>query len=150
VCHNLAAFRRLSGDERRLLLCALALMPLAQAMVKILPLPRLMSFFDLQTVAAGHEPDCSPEKLAAVASTQKVFRLIERKFPFWPGKCFAQALVARSFLRRQGVPCLLILGAKQFQDKRQQSLQAHAWLKVGGGIVTGGCQPSFIPVAFFI
>ena len=150
VCHNLAAFRRLSGYERRLLLGALALMPLAQAAVKILPLPRLIDLFKLQTVAPDYEPASPPESLAAVASARKVFRVIERKFSFWPGKCFAQALAARLFLRRQGVSCLLVLGAKRFQDERRQSLQAHAWLKAGGQIVTGGGGQDYIPVAFFI
>jgi len=141
---------RLSGYERRFLLLALALMPLAQVVVKILPLPRLMALFSLQTVASDYQPACSPENLAAIASARKVFRVIERKFFFWPGKCFAQALVARFFLRRQGVSCLLVLGARQFEDTPGQALQAHAWLKAGGQIVTGGDGRDYIPVAFFV
>jgi len=141
---------RLSGCERHLLLLALALLPLAQTVVRILPLPRLMALVGLQTVAPDYQPACSPENLAAIASARKIFRIIERKFFFWPGKCFAQALVARFFLRRQGVSCLLVLGARQFEDTPRQSLQAHAWLKAGGQIVTGGNGRDYIPVAFFV
>jgi len=73
---------RLGGDERRLLLGALALLPLAQLAARFLPLPKLIRFFRLQKATPDDEPLCPPEKLAAVVSARKIFRVIERKFFF--------------------------------------------------------------------
>jgi len=158
VFRNLAAFRRLSGHERRLLLSALALLPLAQVAARLLPLPKLIALFHLQSSTASAEAACRtaclPEHLAAVMAMRKIFGVIDRKFSFWPGKCLAQALVARFFLRRQGIPCLLILGAKQSARlsgaDEPPSLRAHAWLKAGGVAVTGDGARDYIPVAFFL
>ena len=145
---------RWRGDERRLLLGALALLPLAQMAVRFLPLPRLIRIFHLQATESTDERIPLPEPLAehvAVAMTmRKIFRVIDRKFSFWPGKCFAQALVARFFLRRRGIPCLLILGAKQLGEEARRSLRAHAWLRTGSLVVTGDGPNDYIPVAFFI
>ena len=153
VFHNLAAFMRLRSDERHLLLGALALLPLAQIAAHLLPLPKLIRLFDLRTTApasqSGGLADL-PEHLAAATAMRKIFRVIERKFYFWPGKCLAQALVARFFLRRRGVACLLILGAKQSTDEAGQLLRAHAWLKAGDIIITGDGVTDYIPVVFFI
>ena len=152
---------RLSGDERRLLLGALALLPLAELAARFLPLPKLIHLFHLRTVGPVCQPvrlvsdvaRCPPEHLMAAMAMRKIFRVIDRKIFFWPGKCLAQALVARFFLRRQGVPCLLSLGAKQsgYQsgDETRQSLRAHAWLQAGDVVVTGDGAQDYIPVAFF-
>jgi len=170
---------RLSGDERRLLFGALALLPLAEMAARFLPLPKLIRLFHLRTTTPVCHPPARaavgggkdkpvdevayhvtgqtagpPEHLAAAMAMRKIFRVIERKFYFWPGKCLAQALVARFFLRRRGVSCLLILGAKQSGNQpgneARPSLRAHAWLKVGDIAVTGDGVLDYIPVAFFI
>ena len=149
---------RWRGDERCLLLGALALLPLAQMAVRFLPLPKLIRLFDLRTAAPACQGISLAEHLAAATTMRKIFRVIDRKFFFWPGKCLAQALVARFFLRRRLVPCLLILGAKQSRNQsREQSgdealppLRAHAWLKTGDVVVTGDGSTDYIPVAFFI
>ncbi|MDR3088981.1 MAG: lasso peptide biosynthesis B2 protein [Desulfobulbaceae bacterium] len=153
--HNLAAFRRLESRERFLLLAALALLPWAQLAVAVLPLPKLMRLAHLRSVPADYQLD-GPSAASATAClsrqarVRKIFRIIERKFPFWPGRCLAQALVARFFLRRQGVTCLLILGAKHFYAQPGQAFKAHAWLKSGGVVITGDGHEQYIPVAHFL
>ena len=52
----------------------------------------------------------------------------------WRSDCVVQALAARRWLARGGVGSSLCIGVR----KDEQGFQAHAWLKVGDRVVTGG------------
>ena len=52
----------------------------------------------------------------------------------WRSDCVVQALAARRWLARGGVGSNLCIGVRN----DAQGFQAHAWLKVGERIVTGG------------
>ncbi|ABQ25557.1 lasso peptide biosynthesis B2 protein [Geotalea uraniireducens] len=52
----------------------------------------------------------------------------------WDCKCLAQAMTGKAMLKRRGVPSTLYLGVAK--DKEQ--LAAHAWLRCGDIILTGG------------
>lgn len=53
--------------------------------------------------------------------------------PF-PATCMVRALAAKNILARKGVPCTLYLGV----HKLGKGFGAHAWLRVGSVVVTGG------------
>ncbi len=53
----------------------------------------------------------------------------------WDGRCFAQALAAAAMLRRRGVEGTVSFGVR---DEESAGFTAHAWLRVGSRVVTGG------------
>ncbi|MBW4890012.1 lasso peptide biosynthesis B2 protein [Mucilaginibacter sp. HMF5004] len=54
----------------------------------------------------------------------------------WRTKCFEQALAAKMMLKRRGVISTMFFGV--YKDTVTNKLNAHAWLKSGDKIVTGG------------
>jgi hypothetical protein len=57
----------------------------------------------------------------------------------WRADCLVQALAARRWLARGRIASSICIGVR----KDQQGFQAHAWLKVGERIVTGGDISSY-------
>lgn len=72
---------------------------------------------------------------------------IVSKYTPWESKCLVQALTAQKMLKRHKISSTLYLGlSKDGTD----SLKAHAWIRCGQAIVTGGCNKSqFTEVAKF-
>ena len=60
----------------------------------------------------------------------------------WRATCLVQALAAKRWLNRMGIASHLKLGARQGKDR---SLDAHAWLEIGGRIVVGGDSADYQP-----
>ena len=64
----------------------------------------------------------------------------------WRSNCLARAIAAKIMLRRRKIASTLYLGLKKNADR----LEAHAWLRVGQQIVTGGAiQSQFKVISFF-
>lgn len=64
----------------------------------------------------------------------------------WRSNCLARAIAAKIMLRRRRITSTLYLGLKRNADQ----LEAHAWLRSGEKIVTGGeNQHQFKVVSFF-
>jgi Transglutaminase-like superfamily len=57
-----------------------------------------------------------------------------RRVP-WDGRCLAQALAATAMLRCRGVEGTVSLGVREGEPA---GFEAHAWLRVGSRVVTGG------------
>lgn len=65
----------------------------------------------------------------------------------WESKCLVQALTAQRMLKKQGVCTTLYLGVNR---DSQNNMLAHAWLRCGEYIVTGGYEKSgYVVVAKF-
>ena len=62
----------------------------------------------------------------------------------WRADCLVQALAGERWLRRRGVSAHIVIGVHQTGPA---PLDAHAWLKAGDRIVTGGDVSTFIPLA---
>lgn len=60
----------------------------------------------------------------------------------WRADCLVQALAARRWLERAGVATELCIGVR-----KETGFEAHAWLKVGDAVVTGGDIGGFVPLA---
>jgi hypothetical protein len=58
-----------------------------------------------------------------------------KKYVPWPMRCFAEAITAKKMLDRRGISSTLYLGLSKKDDRQ---LIAHAWLRSGNIIVTGG------------
>jgi hypothetical protein len=70
----------------------------------------------------------------------------------WRSDCVVQALAARRWLARRKIASSICIGVR----KDEQGFQAHAWLRVGDRIVTGGdissyseLPPSRVPQGLF-
>lgn len=64
----------------------------------------------------------------------------------WRSNCLARAIAAKIMLRRRKIASTLYLGLKKNADR----LEAHAWLRAGEKIVTGGTIKSqFKVISFF-
>lgn len=59
----------------------------------------------------------------------------------WRADCLVQALAARHWLARYGIASALCIGIRN-----EAEFEAHAWLKVGQDVVTGGDISSFAPL----
>lgn len=71
-------------------------------------------------------------------------RAAARRLP-WHPVCLPQALTAQWMLRRRGVPSTLYLGVDP-----GSRYDAHAWVRAGRLIVTGGpLRPEFVVVSTF-
>jgi hypothetical protein len=53
----------------------------------------------------------------------------------WDGRCLAQAIAATGMLRRRGLEGTVSIGVSAGQSAQ---FDAHAWLRVGTCVVTGG------------
>lgn len=65
----------------------------------------------------------------------------------WHTTCLERAIAAKWMLSRRQVPSTLYLGAR----RSGPGLTAHAWLRSGPAIVTGGIEESaqYLPIAWF-
>ena len=61
----------------------------------------------------------------------------------WRADCLVQALAAERWLTQKGVATVLCIGARKDE---QSQFHAHAWLKAGETIVTGGDIGAYAPL----
>ena len=85
----------------------------------------------------AHDP-LSREQDALVDRVAYIIPIMGLRVP-WRSDCLVQALAARRWLLRANVVSHVCLGVR----KDNQALKAHAWLKVGERIVTGGDISSY-------
>ena len=127
-----SALRKRSWSERTLLFEALFWLGVARFSVLVIPFryiaPHLGSHM--------HVTPTESESKQAITTRHvgQAVRLVARHTP-WYSNCLAQAIAAKTMLRLRGIPSTLYLGATKEED---QELYAHAWLRSGGLIVTGG------------
>ena len=139
---KLVKFVRLPAPDRALLLEAVS------ALVTAGVLLRLMRFSRLAARLGRHMAE-SPERSDA-ASTDLALRIrwaVEtsaRHLP-WKPVCLPQAVAAQWMLRRRRIASTLYLGVNP-----AEGLDAHAWVRAGTVIVTGGPrQEQFAVVSSF-
>ena len=121
---RLASLRRLTPAERRTLMLAAALLVVVPLLIRLVPLPRLLS---LPCGRAGG--GLAPERVA---------RLVVVAARYVPGAhCLPVALVTAWLLTRQGTPATLRLGVARHADR----LVAHAWLDCLGRPLAGAGEP---------
>lgn len=123
---------RLTVPESAVLLEALALCTIASILLKVMRFSRVAPRLGKHMAESPpHQPGATGEQVSrvswAIATAAKILP--------WKPMCFPQAVTAQWMLRRRSIPSTLYLGTDP-----SQNYDAHAWVRVGGVIVTGGPQ----------
>jgi hypothetical protein len=132
----------LSSAERRALVEAAWCLIFASARLRFLPFARLAPTLG-RHMAESPDTD-TPGALAAAQQVRWAVGAASRVMPRKPN-CFPRAVAAISMLRRREVASTLYLGVDP-----ARSLEAHAWVRAGSILVTGGPDPGrFTVVSMF-
>ncbi|MFL0198644.1 lasso peptide biosynthesis B2 protein [Clostridium sp. WILCCON 0269] len=135
---------KLSWDEQRLLFEAFFLSGIARFAILSLPFNKLAAF-------VGKHREESSEQVSDIDEITigkiKWAVSVVCRFTPWESKCFVQALAGQIMLKKRKIDSTLYLGVARDKEKK---LLAHAWLRSGNIIVTGGPgYTSFTQVAKF-
>jgi hypothetical protein len=138
-----AKARQLGWAQRGALLEALFWLGLARLALLIVPFRRIAPW--LGTQMAQTEERTAPREEALAQEIGWAVGAVARRTP-WESACLAQAISAKAMLRRRGVASTLYLGLARGEGGQ---LQAHAWLRCGAAVVTGGDHSDYTVMASF-
>ncbi len=88
----------------------------------------------LGTPGAEGPPTATAEEMRTAEAIGWAVEVLGRRVP-WDGRCLAQALAASGMLRRRGLEGTVSFGVCEGEST---GFDAHAWLRVGSCVVTGG------------
>jgi hypothetical protein len=127
---SLSTLRSLPEAHRRLLIEAIARLAVARIAVAFVPFRFIARRLGVAEGEPSLQPVDDPSKLREISWA---IQTVSRRAP-WRCKCLEQGVAAKMMLRRRGLPSTLYLGVA----RRDAELEAHAWLRSGTFIVTGG------------
>ncbi|HEX6308289.1 MAG TPA: lasso peptide biosynthesis B2 protein [Longimicrobiales bacterium] len=129
----MARLPRLTGSEAAALAEALAICTAASVMLRVLRFSRVAPRL------GRHMAESPPQQDRATAAEVRLVKwavaAAARVLP-WKPVCLPQAVTAQWMLRRRGIRSTLYLGTDP-----ARGYDAHAWVRVGRVIVTGGDDP---------
>jgi transglutaminase superfamily protein len=128
-------FGRLTWGDRRLLAEAVCCLAAARLLVLSLPFRHLSR----RLGARGRESAPAAHAEATARALRRVvwaLRAAARRLP-WRCACLEQGIAGKMMLRRRGVASTLYLGVAR-EGEAGSSATAHAWLRSGDFVVTGG------------
>ncbi len=128
----LQKLRSLGWADRGLLLETLLWLGLARLALLTVPFKWIAPLLGRQMAETGPDLGSCPEE--AVLRVGWAVRGVARRTP-WESACLAQAIAAGRMLQRRGIPNTLYLGMAKGETGEWQ---AHAWLRCGPHILTGG------------
>lgn len=128
---KIAIFLQLSWRARWLLVEAFWRLGLMRAASFWLPFRFLAPY--LGTLQQEGRRTVTPTQQAVIDQIGWAVRAMSGYTP-WTSNCMAQALTGKWMLQRRGIPSTLYLGIHKVDER----LAAHAWLRAGEGIITGG------------
>lgn len=141
-----AKWRRRSHTERLLLLEAFVLLAFARLMVLILPFKWLAVSLGRHMNESGTQ--VNPSDLLIARMVGQAVRSAANNTP-WESVCLPQAVAGQWMLKRRRIAATLYLGVAKKENKAEK-LAAHAWLRCGDAILTGGPgHRQFTVVAMF-
>lgn len=115
-----------------LLIRVLVLLGIGRLAVLCLPFKKIAKWMgEAQQETIRHE---LPEHREFIHRVYWAIRGVQ-KYTFWESNCFAQALCAHWILKKRKLPHTIYFGVKKDQE---EALKAHAWLRVGTDLLTGG------------
>ncbi len=130
--NDLKRYRRISPAHRRLLWEALAALAIARIAIACVPFRRIAAW--LGTPGAESPVTATAEETRTAEAVGWAVTALGKRVP-WDGRCLAQALAATGMLRRRGLEGTVSFGACEGESAE---FTAHAWLRVGSCVVTGG------------
>jgi hypothetical protein len=132
VWNDLKRAARLPGPRKRLLGEALIALLIARGAMAFLTFRRIAAW--LGTPGAASPVMASADEIRMAQEVSWAVGVIARRVP-WDGRCLAQALAAMGMLRRRGLEGTVSFGVCQGESA---GFDAHAWLRLGSCVVTGG------------
>lgn len=130
--NDLKRFSQIPVTRKRLLFEATASLAAARVAMACIPFRRIAAW--LGTSGAETTADASLDETRTAEAVGWAVEVMGRRVP-WDGRCLARALAATSMLRRRGVEGTVTFGVR---DGEAAGFDAHAWLRVGSLVVTGG------------
>jgi hypothetical protein len=129
-----AKWRRRSRIEKLLLLEAFFLLGLARILVLTIPFRWLARTLGRHMLESSTDAAAADLHLAVLIG--QAVRAAAGNTP-WESVCLPQAVAGQWMLKRRGITATLYLGVAKADDKPER-LAAHAWLRCGYQILTGG------------
>ena len=125
--------RRLSVLERRILLRALFLLPVTGAALHTIGFRRWKLFLARFTPAIN---STEPVTVESLRPARRIARMVAAASEegLYHGKCLERSIVLWWFLLRRGFPAELQIGGR----RGSAGFEAHAWVKIGGIVVSDG------------
>lgn len=143
---SLRKWRALSRPERRLRLEALLWLGLVGVLIVLFPLKKIANLLGLNPASSLSQADTELAD-AQTEMTAQISRAIQSaaaKTP-WQSACLAQALTGAAMLRRRRLQGVLYLGVAR-EETLPEGMAAHAWLRSGSAVVTGGTYARYAVV----
>jgi len=128
--NRLIRFARLPLPEKALLIEAASSLTLATVALKTVPFARIARRLGRHMAESRTAEEAAVTERAA--RVQWAIETAARHLP-WKPVCFPQAVAGTLMLRRRGIQSTLYFGVDPGHD-----LDAHAWVRVGNLVVTGG------------
>jgi len=132
LLRKLIKYRELTCANRKMVLEAACFLLVTRLVLFCLPFRKIAGWFG----SAGAESRASVSTIHAATARQVGWAVenMSRHTP-WQSRCLAQAIAAWWMLARRGIGCTVYFGVAPASTKQ---LNAHAWLRCGSVIVTGG------------
>jgi len=128
--NGLIRFLRLPVRDQALLVEALAALTLASITLRAIRFARLAKHLGAHM---AESPPSAPEAVERQAGRVRwAVEVVASRLP-WKPVCFPRAVAATAMLRRRRISSTLYFGVD-----RARALDAHAWVRVGRTIVSGG------------
>ncbi len=122
--------RKLSGRDMVIASEAVVMLGVARAAVGVVPFRILARLFGKQHIETGAGEAVSPR----VRRIGQLLRATAGVVP-WECKCLTQSVAGRLMLARRRIPSTMYFGVRTDEDG---AFEAHAWLRCGSYMVTGG------------
>jgi hypothetical protein len=138
------SFLKINNRDKLLFVEAFIFCGIARLIVLLIPFNRIKKHIGIYNKESSFDIENSQYKLI-----RKIAWAVNRasKFTPWESKCLVQALIAQKILKNHNIYSTLYLGIARAGEKE---IRAHAWLRCGAMIVTGGYEKNnFKEVARF-
>lgn len=151
---GISKFLALGPADRSLLLATFGWLALFRAMILVFPFKKILGMTGLAPGESPRGTEASGPNPAWGAQSLRVGWAIRTASAHtaWKSACLVQALAGMHMLRRRGIPSTLHLGVARNASIRNshdgadgrevradgRGIAAHAWLRCGDLIVTGG------------
>jgi len=137
---KLAILIRMPIRQKLLMLEAMILLLAARLAVVLVPFKRLAGGFGKQQSNSEFKMQNSEfenQKLVDDEAVRRLGSMVQRvaKYVPWKAKCLEQAIAVKWMLAWRGLPATVFFGVKNSQEG---DLKAHAWVRSGRVIATGG------------
>ena len=130
--NDLKRYIKIPLTQKKLLFEALFALAIARAAIACLPFRRIATW--LGTQGAESPRSVSDHEIVRAKEIGWAVSVLAQRIP-WDGRCLSQALAATGMLRRRGMEGTVTFGAA---EDSSAEFKAHAWLRLGPLIVTGG------------